>query len=217
MRPTGKITQQIFEAMQAGDREAFDHFFERHSARVLVYINYNMSGRLRRKLDPADVLQELYLKILDNFDSFCEKVERRGIQSVLIRMADHEISEAYRYHFKVDKRDARRELTAGYLNLKDSGFPDPLDWVPSDATSVTARVVRNDDYRRVMRMLSQLTPIEQFVTVARVIEGLRTREIAEQLGKSRGAVQMIVARVLEKLRKRAAVPPRKASGSTEQE
>jgi RNA polymerase sigma-70 factor (ECF subfamily) len=189
--------------MRAGDQSAFERFFERHSPRVLVYINYNMGPRLRRKLDPSDVLQNIYLGLLKDFESFYERVKRRGIQRTLIRMADHDITEAYRYYFKVDKRDARRELTAALSKVQAGDALIPIDWVPSDATSVSAKVVRNDEYRRVMKLLGELTPIEQYVTVARLIEGVPAQEIAERVGKSRGAIQMILARARDKLRELA--------------
>jgi RNA polymerase sigma-70 factor (ECF subfamily) len=198
--------------MHAGDRKAFDRFFSAHSARVLVYINYNMGPRLRRKVDPSDILQNLYLKLFKNFASFLERVERLGIRNALIRMADHEITEAYRFHFKVSKRDARREVTGHYLGADEKDGMSPLDWVPADATSVTARVAREEEYQQVMKALSELTPLEQFVTVARVIEGVPAQEIAERIGKSRGAVQMMIARARDKLRERAR--PRTRGGET---
>ena len=203
MTAPSENTQDIFVRMQNGDRAAFDRFFDRHTAKILVYINYNLGKRLRRKIDPADVLQNLYLKLFKNFESFCERVEKRGIHRTLIRMADHEITEAYRVHFKVGKRDARREVTAAFLKAEDGEAPDALRWVPAVGTSVSARIVRDEEYRRVMGMLQQLSAIEQFVTVARVIEGVPTQEIADRLGKSRGAVQMLVARTRDKLRDRA--------------
>ena len=191
--------------MRAGDRAAFDRFFERKSARILVYSNYNLGQRLRRKVDPADVLQDLYLKLYKNFESFQERADRRGIQPTLIRMADHEITEAYRFHFKVDKRDARREVTAAFLKAADGDLVDVLSWVPSDVTSVTARVAREDEYQRVMKMLGELSPLEQYVIVARIIEGVSAQEIAQRLGKTRGAVHMMVARARDKLRSIAGV------------
>ncbi len=202
MTSNSDISRELLEKMRAGDRKAFDRFFERHSARVLVYINYNMGERLRRRLDPADILQNLYLKIYKDSAAVCARVEERGSQRVLIRMADHAITEAYRYYFKVDKRDARRERTAAFLKSDEGGNLDLLDWVPSDATSITARITRDEEYRRVMRMLRELSPTEQYVTVARVIENVPAQEIGDRLGKSRGAIQMIVARARDKLRAR---------------
>ena len=202
MTAKGETTPELLSRMRAGDHFAFDGYFERHSARVLVYINYNMGERLRRKIDPADILQNLYLKIDKSFDAFCTRIEERGSHRVLIRMADHAITEAYRYHFKVAGRDARRERTAGFMQSEDGDTLNLIDWVPSDATSITARVTRDDEYRRVMSMLKYLSPLEQYVTVARVIEDVPAQEIGERLGKSRGTVQMIVARARDKLRAR---------------
>ncbi len=202
MATRGETTTKLLSRMRAGDRFAFDGYFERHSARVLVYINYNMGDRLRRKIDPADILQNLYLKIYKNFDAFCTRIEEQGSHRVLIRMADHAITEAYRHHFKVAGRDARRERTAAFLKSESGNTMGLVDWVPSDATSITARVTRDEEYRRVMSMLQHLSPLEQYVTVARVIEGVPAQEIGERLGKTRGAIQMIVARARDKLRDR---------------
>ena len=202
MTSNSDTSRELLEKMRAGDRKAFDRFFERHSARVLVYINYNMGERLRRRLDPADILQNLYLKIYKDSTAVCARVEERGSQRVLIRMADHAITEAYRYYFKVDKRDAQRERTVAFLKSEEGGSLDLLDWVPSDATSITARITRDEEYRRVMGMLRELSAIEQYVTVARVIENVPAQEIGDRLGKSRGAIQMIVARARDKLRAR---------------
>ncbi len=49
MTTKGDTTPDLLSRMRAGDRFAFDRYFERHSARVLVYINYNMGDRLRRR------------------------------------------------------------------------------------------------------------------------------------------------------------------------
>src|SRR5262249_11301101 len=144
-----------------------------------------------------------YLNLYRNFESFRTRAEERGIQQTLIRLADHEITEAYRYHFKVDKRDARREITNAFLADSGEGGS-PLDWDHTPAGPVSKRVVRQEEYQRVMGMLRELSPIEQYVTVSRVIEGLSAQEIADQIGKSRGAVSMMIARVRDKLRERAA-------------
>jgi RNA polymerase sigma factor (sigma-70 family) len=203
MKPTGDVTRQIHAEMKAGDRTAFDRFFERHAARVLVYIHYNLGPRLRQKLEPEDILQNVYLRLFQNFDSFSARAEERGIQKTLIRMAEHEITEAYRYHFKVDKRSAKREILASYLQERGSEDGSPMDWVAAPATSITQRVIRQEEYQRLMEVLGGFTPIEQYVTVARVIEGLSSEEIAAHTGKSRGAVRMMISRVRDKLRKAA--------------
>jgi len=211
MEPTGDVTRQIQREMQAGKREAFDRFFERSAARLLVYIQYNIGDRLRRKIEPADILQNIYLRLYEHFDTFSRQAEEHGVRRALVRMADHEITEAYRYHFKVAKRDARREITAAWRDPEGLDTTPPADAIPAGATSITQRIVRDEEYRRVMEMLRELTPIEQYVTVSKIIEEASTDEIADRLGKTRGAVQMIFLRVRNKLRDRLS---REAGDST---
>ncbi len=201
--PPGDVTGRILEEMKSGDRSAFDRFFERNAGRVLIYIHYNLGPRLRAKVEAADILQDVYLKVFRDFESFRARAAERGIPQALIRIADHEITEAYRYHFKVDKRDARREVAASFLAGGGTAGSSPLDELASTETSVSRRYIRQEEYRRTLRLLSKLSPLEQYVTVARVIEGLPSQDIADLLGKSRGAVQMIVARARDKLRKLA--------------
>ena len=203
MQADGNVTRQVLDEMRAGNIEAFDRFFERNTARVLVYINYSMGPKLRRKLEASDILQNLYLRLYRGFESFQRRANERGVLRTLIRMADHEITEAYRYYFKVEKRDAGREITAAYLGGEDASGLSPLAWTPSDHTSISQRVVRTEEYRRVMSMLSDLSHLEQYVTVARVVAGHSASTIAERLGKTRGAVQMLMARARDKLRERA--------------
>ena len=199
----GDTTRRLFERMKSGDREAFDRFFQKSTPRVLVYIRYNMGPRLQRKLDCADILQNLYLNLYRNFGAFSRQAAERGVEKTLIRMADHEITEAYRYYFKTGKRDAQREVIAAYMDDREGAGPSALDNLPIDETSITARVRRRDEYQRILRVLGTLKPIEQYITVARVIEGLTVQEIADLLGKTRGAVHMILARARDKLREKA--------------
>jgi RNA polymerase sigma factor (sigma-70 family) len=128
-------------------------------------------------------------------------------------MADHEITEAYRFHFKVDARTAKREIAAYYVEEKRRADPSPMDWVASDATSISQRVSRQEEYQRLMDVLRRLSPLEQYVTVARVLEGLSSQEIAALTGKTTGAVRMIVTRVRDKLREHASPEPEEESES----
>ena len=58
-----------------GDRDAFDCFFERNAARVLVYINRNLGDQSRRKVDPSDILQNFYLALFKNFTTLSRRRE----------------------------------------------------------------------------------------------------------------------------------------------
>jgi RNA polymerase sigma factor (sigma-70 family) len=152
-------------------------------------------------------LQNVYLRLYSDFASFIRRARDRGIQKTLVRMADHEITEAYRFHFKVEKRDARREIAAAYGDTEEGGQVSPVDWVLATGTSEIQKIVRQEEYQRIMQLLRQLDPVEQYVTVSRIIEGISADAIGKKIGKSRGAVHMILSRARDKLRARAGQDP----------
>lgn len=191
---------KTLELLRSGDREDFDRVFRIHATRVLVYANYNIGERLRGKLDPADVLERVYLKAFKSREAFRKRAERHGLTKLLIRLADQEITEAYRDLFKAAKLDSRSELKMDCLQSRGEGAFDPLEWTPADQTSISAKIVRQAEYQRVMDTLRRLTPVEQYVTVARIIEALPTARIAARLGRPNGAVRRILTRVRARLR-----------------
>ena len=201
MERSSEITSQLFEEMKSGSMAAFNRFFERRSTRLLVYITYNMGRRLHQKLEAADILQNVFFRIFRGFDAFRRHVDERGIERTLVRMADHEISEAYRYYFKVDKRSARREVAAEFLEPPGTSSGSPLDWIASPSVTASKIYSRREEYERMMATLGRLDPLAQYVTVSHVIEGRSAAEISEVLGKSPGAVRMILCKARESLRK----------------
>ena len=52
MAEARETTAELLRGMREGEREAFDRFFERHASRLLIYVNYHLGERLRRKIEP---------------------------------------------------------------------------------------------------------------------------------------------------------------------
>src|SRR5688572_20568124 len=85
MSLTSDITSVILRDRQAGNREAFDDFYRRQTPRIVVYISYNVGPRLRKKVEPTDLLQNVYLRLYSDFASFIRRARDRGIQKALVR------------------------------------------------------------------------------------------------------------------------------------
>jgi len=67
-----QVTRDIVEAIRGGDRSAFNTLFQRAGGRVFVYVNSRMGEALRRRVDPEDLLQEVYVEAFRSFDTFEE-------------------------------------------------------------------------------------------------------------------------------------------------
>ncbi|MFJ8040365.1 RNA polymerase sigma factor [Kitasatospora sp. NPDC096147] len=78
------------------------------------------------------------------------------------------------------------------------------DYVPpheADAASAEEQAVLNDEHRRVLVALQELTPRQREVLVLRYWSDFSEAQIAETLGLSRGAVKSTASRALDALEK----------------
>ncbi|MFI5529090.1 RNA polymerase sigma factor [Kitasatospora sp. NPDC051853] len=78
------------------------------------------------------------------------------------------------------------------------------DYVPpheADAASAEEQAVLNDEHRRVLVALKELTPRQREVLVLRYWSDFSEAQIAETLGLSRGAVKSTASRALDALEK----------------
>lgn len=194
------IPSRELEPPRPQARDTFDRFFERNASRVLIYINYQLAPRLRRKVDPSHILEKLHARLHERFESLEPRTEKR-VREILLQMAKREIIAAYGSHLRMEEREAQREITSAYEKGSRDSFP--LSWTPDPKAAISGRVVRQEEYQRMMAVLRGLRPLEQFVTVSRIIAGCSTEEIAGQTGQSREAVQTIIARVRDGLREQA--------------
>jgi RNA polymerase sigma-70 factor (ECF subfamily) len=60
--------------------------------------------------------------------------------------------------------------------------------------------LRREEYRQLQEALAQLSPLQQEVLRLRFAQGLRCSEMARELGKSEGAVRVLLLRTLKFLR-----------------
>jgi len=185
------LTREIVDAIRDGDRAAFDALFNRVGARVYVYILGRMGTRLRKVVDPEDVLQEVYTEAYQSFDRFVD----RGPGSMgrwLVGLARNQIRRLYKRHFAYEKRCALREVPyqatpshPGVLAEAESGDPTP--------SRIIARDERN---RKIARALESLAAGDRQLILLYVYEGLPLSRIAERLDTPRSTLAYRLAAAL---------------------
>jgi RNA polymerase sigma factor (sigma-70 family) len=60
--------------------------------------------------------------------------------------------------------------------------------------------LRTEEYARLHAALQQLSPLQREILTLRFVKNMRSAEVASVLGKSDGAVRMILSRTLNFLR-----------------
>jgi RNA polymerase sigma-70 factor (ECF subfamily) len=152
--------------------------------------------RLRRKLEPEDVLQEVTaeaVRLLPETD-----LADREPFGWLCQLAQRRIIDAHRRFFEAQKRDAGREVSLGAVT-DDSQRGDLINLLVATMTTASKAFSRNQREMRLLQALSSLPEDRRQVLHLRYVEGLPTKEIAERVGKTDGAVRVLLTRSLTRL------------------
>lgn len=162
---------------------------------LLAYIQRQLGSRLRQKVEPEDVLQETSIDAVRRIAEFAE-LEREPF-GWLCQIAEHRLIDAHRKHFQSQKRAGDREVSIdGERNDAGGKFADLL---VASMTTPSAAFSRNQKEFRLQAAMSELPEETREILKLRYVEGLPTKEIAERLGKSDGAVRVLLTRSVQKL------------------
>lgn len=182
--------------LRKGDQDALAGLIEEYQSRLLAFISRAMSDRLKQKVEPADILQEMSVTALDSLDSY-DLADREPF-SWLCQVAERRIVDAHRRHFSAQKRDANRERA---LNQKVGGGSQQefLDLLVTSMTTPSAVFSRDQKELLLHEAIAQLPELPREALRMRYLEGMPSREIASRLGKTDGAIRVLLTRTLRKL------------------
>ena len=167
-----------------GDREAYDQLFAAAADRLLLFVRLKLGPGLHARVEPADVLQDVYLTAHEQFERF----EPRGEGSFLAWLcgiARHRVLHLAE-HFDVA---VRRPVEA-------DGVSRMLELTRNDRTGVVTAVGRLDARNQLAEVIEGLEDDQREVLLLRFFEGLSQARIAERLGRSSSAVQRSLAAAL---------------------
>ena len=162
----------LVEAAQK-DPAKFGELYEIHFARVYAYI----ARRVRDRDRAEDLTSEVFHKALANLPGY----EWRGVpfSAWLVRIAANLVIDQGKH--------AARERSSGEQGAEPSTKAEQEDL---------------EERARLFRMVEELPSEQRRVVFARIVEQRSIREIAQQLGKTEGAVKQLQFRALQKLRDR---------------
>jgi RNA polymerase sigma-70 factor (ECF subfamily) len=165
-----------------------------------VLARVHLDGRLRGKLDPADVVQQVMLRAhtaWSDLKSHDRPVVAAWLRRILARTLADQVK-----HYDRDRRavDLERSLEAD-LDRSASGL---AGWLEADQTSPSQAAVRGEELLRLADALAALPDPMREVVVLKHLRGRTLREIADHLGRTVPAVASLLRRGLEELRQRLA-------------
>ncbi len=187
----------LVRRLRGGDTQALVQYLEDHRRPLLAYIDRSLGAALRGKIEPEDVLQEVALSALQALPQ--ADLSRGEPFGWLCRLAEQRIIDAHRKFFASQKRAADREVALGPPGA-DTGRRGLIDFLIASLTTPSQALSRKHREQRLLEALDRLPEEARTALQLRYGEGLPGREIAQRLGKSDGAVRVLLTRSLNRLK-----------------
>lgn len=179
-----ETTAEIVDAIRGGDRERFGGLYARSAPALAVWAAVRIPAALRSRLDPEDLAQEVWSRAFARFATFDPALG--PFRAWLFGIARHVLLQTF--------RTLRERL--------DQGSPESahvIEDVPDDVTSLSRRLARSDDVRRIVAQVATLDDGERMLFLRHGIEGAPLGEIAAELGITREAAKKRWMRLRERI------------------
>jgi RNA polymerase sigma-70 factor, ECF subfamily len=191
------IVVRLIEEARRQTRGALDRLLESYRNYLRLLARTGIDPALRGKADASDLVQETLLKAHQHFDQFQGRTEAElvgWLRQVLARnLAD--LSRRFR---STEARAVRREQSLDDLHGATSRAV--LRLFVADGQSPSQSAQRREMSLVLADALAELTPDYREVLVLRTLEGRNWEDVAQAIGRTPGAVRLLWARALKKLR-----------------
>ncbi|MBD3674732.1 MAG: sigma-70 family RNA polymerase sigma factor [Planctomycetaceae bacterium] len=115
------------------------------------------------------------------------------------RICEQRVVDAYRRFYGAAKRDAGREVSADGAGGRDQSQAGVANMLVASMTSPSGVFSREQKHLKMLQALEEIPEEQREALKMRYFEGLGSNEIAERLGKSHGAIRVMLSRSLSKL------------------
>ena len=187
----------LVRRLRAGDVQALAKYLEVCRPRLMAYVERSLGAALRRKVEPQDVFQETAVSALNALPH--TDLSQRDPFGWLCQTAEQRIIDLHRKFFGTQKRAADREAPLD-APAGPSGNRQLIDLLVVSMTTPSMAVARNERERALMEALAALPEESRTALRLRYVDNLPSKEIAARLGKSDGAVRVLLTRTLDRLK-----------------
>ena len=191
-----EFSPSLVDRVRRHESDALVEFLTERRQPLLAFVGRQLGQALRGKIEPEDIVQEVSIDCLRTYSEM--DLSERDPFGWLCQVAERRIIDAHRRLFGAQKRAAGREqpLAAAPDRTGQGGV---VDLLVVSMTSPSAAFSRNEREYRLMSALDQLPEDGRQALRMRYVQGMPSKEIAEQMGKSDGAIRVLLTRSLKRL------------------
>ena len=185
---------KLVARLRSGDEAALAEFVEANRPALLAFLNARIGSHLAKKTEPDDILQDACLEAVRSLDK--APLDTWDPLHWLFQICERKIIDAHRRHFASQKRDASREAAVGDGSEDGGGLANLL---AASMTTASEAFSRDQRQLRVLAAIDTLPEDQREALRLRYLVGLPSKEIAQKLGKTDGAVRVMLSRSLGRL------------------
>jgi RNA polymerase sigma-70 factor (ECF subfamily) len=194
---TGNMEPEVLiRRAKRGDRQATADLLEEYRNYLLMLAQLQLGKSLRRKLDPADLVQEAYLAACRDFQQFRGASEKELVAWLRSILA-HTGAKMIRRYTGTLRRDIDREQH--FSDAMDCSAAS-LSRLVSPQSTPSKGAVRREAVVVLADKLAELPDHYRQAIMLYHLEGLTIVEVAQRLERSPEATNSLLARALIKLR-----------------
>jgi RNA polymerase sigma-70 factor, ECF subfamily len=167
---------------------------EKHREYLHLLACLQLDPRLRKKLDPSDVVQETLLKAhqaLGQFQGQSEAEFLAWLRKILVR----KLADALR-KFGRRKEAVEQSLEAAL----DQSSAHLESWLQADQSSPSQQAARNEQLLRFAEALAQLPEDQRKAVELKHLRGYRVAQVSREMNRSEDSVTGLLFRGLKRLR-----------------
>jgi RNA polymerase sigma-70 factor (ECF subfamily) len=194
-------TESWLRGLRRGDAGALGALLDYYRPRLRQMVRLRMDRQLVARVDPSDVVQEVYLDAERQIQGYLQE-PRVSFYVWLRGLAGQRLSNTRRQHLGTKCRTAWREVP---LPAESSMLL--ARKLLARETSPSRALLREELRRRVQQALDQLQPDDREVILMRHFEDMTNREVAQAIGLSESGSTMRYGRALFRLKEILAADP----------
>lgn len=194
-----RTCEELLAAAGQGDDQALGALFERHRPRLEKFVRFRLDRRLQGRIDPADVVQDVYLAVRAKFDAYLAD-PKLPFYLWLREETGQKLVDLYRFHLGAQMRDAGREVTLHHGALPYVTSVSLAEQLLGRFTSASHAAARAELKIRVEEALNGMEPHDREVLMLRHFEELTNSETAQVLGIKPSAAINRYVRALKRLK-----------------
>ena len=195
---TDRQVLELLKQAKAGDRESLGALFKSFAAYLTLLARLQLDGRLLGKIDPADLVQETFLRAQEAFGQFRGTSERE-LMGWLRQILASRLAKQLRRYCDTEQRNVGLERALD-ANLDRSSFALDRALVASGSTPSQA-ASRREQALILADALAQLSADYREVIILHHLQGLTFAQTAARMQRSEDAVEKLWVRSLVALRR----------------